>query len=122
MAYYIIVEQASEGCDYSIACGTKVLRLNVQSNDEALKEIRRLFNVDGIIESENGREGGELEIRANSDYAIESVTLLETVSDTKIDLDQFRREIDAAEALRRLSKTEAAERAEFERLAKKFKA
>lgn len=121
MSYYVIVKQDGEGCDYTIACGTKVLLLDVQSEEEALNEIRRMFNVDGIIDSKDGYGDAAFDIRMDSEQAIKSVTLLYTVSQTKIDLDQFRREIAAAETMRRLSKTEAHERAEFERLSKKFK-
>ena len=39
MSFIAILQQDDEGCDYTIACGTKVIYLNANTMEEAIAEL-----------------------------------------------------------------------------------
>ena len=97
---FIAVIHQSGGCDYTIACGTKVIELESTDIDSANTEIS------SIIEEEYP-----------SDMGIESVVLYEVKSTHEIDIESIYSEISNKN---RLSDVDREEKEEYERLKRKF--
>lgn len=91
-AFYLWMKQDTEGCDYTIGCGTSMQLLKSQTREEAIAE---------AIEVLSHRDEGEFNavhsfaVRPYEDHLIEKCFLLESVGDmmplirvnTKLDLE-----------------------------------
>lgn len=106
---YYLVERQSGGCDYTIGCGIRVTKLNATSKSEAMEE---------AAENIGGAWG------ARHEYSIDSAQLLEVSEyfDLADFLNQKAKERDAAEKAEAQAEQEKSERAEFDRLSRKFRA
>jgi hypothetical protein len=109
--FYAHVKQAGEGCDYTIGCGHKVVRLEAKTLLEAEREI--------MTNDEEG-EGYGSAYYLTGDAELESVTILEVTHVHKVPLSVYRDNLQRREAAEAAAKKEAADLVEFERLQKKF--
>lgn len=103
MIYKAYLEQGGEGCDYTIACGKKVVNLNATNLEDATKEIG-----DYIIEW------------YGHDSEIECIELYEINNVVNINVDDIYSEQNKLDLEQREKEEEEKERSEFERLSKKF--
>lgn len=109
-AYYLIMQQKGEGCDYSIGCGTKVKWLKGDTLDEAKQAVVEYFSGDGS----NGYGPGEhheLEDAMIVRFEWDALPILKE----KLAFDR------AAEDAEIKKVQEARERAELDRLQRKYK-
>lgn len=95
MQYIAYINQTDYGCDYTIACGKVMRRLNAQTREDALKEIRQFVFGEG---------GGWVDVDLNLE--IEDITLFEVSEEIDIPLERWLEEYrtkvneEAADALR----------------------
>ena len=111
--FYAHVEEMGEGCDYTIGCGHRLVKLKATTREEAERE---------VMQDDSEGEGryfgshwylfGERTLRA--------VTLLDVRETYGVDLEKHRAAYRDASALGERAAKEAAERAEFARLKAKF--
>lgn len=105
--YYLWLEQRGGGCDYTIGCGQRMYRLNGNTLEEAKEDAKQYFD-------------GENYGYGRGDYALEDATIFKFEADAmpilNAILKQEAEEKKAADEARKL----AQEKAEFERLKKKF--
>lgn len=80
--YAVVAYQHGVGCDYTIGCGLRVVRLRAESESDALKEADSLFQ----------GEGPELSVDKNDDGHIEAAYVVKCVC--PIDLSEFIRKAD----------------------------
>jgi len=73
--YIAVLQQASDGCDYTIACGTRLVLLKATSPADALAECK------GLLTEYSGEQ------------ALRSMTLFETTRSLNVPVDQFYREL-----------------------------
>lgn len=104
---YIAIFHQDGGCDYTIGCGVSVDTLKADSRDDAVEEVRAKFGI--------GREEREYDIEE-----ISSVSLLEVTCEVEVDLDLIKDEIENAKTAAKAAALEAQEKAELERLYKKY--
>ncbi len=109
------VTQASDGCDYSIACGETIWTLKAKTREEAIKELKREIIGDWDeedLEWEDGSWDGD---------KLEWVMLFEVVGrGERIEVEEW---YSAARDFREECRADAVdekERAEFERLKTKY--
>lgn len=97
--FLVYLEGAGEGCDYTIACNQKLTQLKAQTLEAATAEVVAM----NLTEIKRAR-------------------IIEASLIQPVDVDQWKR--DAAEAQRKAesARAEARERAELERLSKKYPA
>lgn len=107
MSFWLVMKQRGEGCDYTIGCGTKVVPLKAETGPEALNEAERMLTspMYGYVD-------------ANSDQLLESAAVVDVVLEFPVagmvrDREMKKRAVHA-------SQVEAIERAELERLQKKY--
>lgn len=89
------------GCDYTIACGEKLVELDAVTWEQAEAELRAWL--------------GE-----HQSHYLDSAELLHVSSARDFDMPAYYRELAVQEAAEKRQQEEAGERAEFERLQKKF--
>jgi len=89
--YIAVLQQAADGCDYTIACGTRLVLLEATTPNGALAECK------GLLAEYSGEQ------------ALRSMTLFETTRSLNVPVDQFYKEL-AADA----ASTAAAEAAALE--------
>ena len=103
MKYFAYLTQAGEGCDYTIACGKKMVALEAQSMPQAEEEMEFLMRLEYYDET-----------------ALESAKILEVSDLVDIDVDAIYNKIEEEY----INKKEAADlidrRNEYERLKKEF--
>jgi division protein CdvB (Snf7/Vps24/ESCRT-III family) len=90
MAFIAYLSQWGEGCDYTIACGKKLVQLKATTYDAALDEL------DELIRDEYGYE----------DRRLEYVTLYEVTNKTSYDVDELYAQIDEEEAVKEAEKAQ----------------
>lgn len=103
-SFYAYYEGKGYGCDYTIGCNIRVDAIQAESVEDAIAEVKE-------------------KIEESPDYAeerIESVTIIEVASATKLDIEDFTRDIREQQVAEEQAKKEAEERAEYERLKQKF--
>ena len=91
----------SGGCDYTIACGQKLVNLRATNIDEANKEAYQILEDHGFDR-------------------IQTCEILEVSSVTVIDIDELIRKIEEDESKRLADINEEKEKQEYERLKNKF--
>lgn len=102
--FFAYLEQES-GCDYTMACGRKLVEVEgAKSVTDAGERVLREYDYD-IVSGEN---------------KITAIAIIEAVAVAELDLELFERERLKQMAADTLASKEASERAEFERLRKKF--
>jgi len=103
---YVLVMQQGGGCDYTIACGTKVVNLAADNDDEAVEAAEQVMDDHGGF--------GDYECR------VDSARILKVVGSVPFDVKAIRAERKAEAEKEAAAEKEAEERAEFERLKGKF--
>ena len=111
ITFYAHLEQAGAGCDYTIGCGHKLVRLKAKTHMEAEREIMA-YDGDG--------EGYGGPYYLTGERTLESVTILEVTHVHNVPLNVYRDNLQRGEAAEAAAKKEAADLVEFERLQKKF--
>jgi hypothetical protein len=123
--FYALVDQEIQGCDYSIACGVNFIEIkNVSTMGEAYERFNEMaFN--------HNYEGDDALCYSN-EHAISIAKIISVSEEVELDVAaQYRRqqELDVAALYRRQQEiknfeqgktTEETERAEYERLKRKF--
>jgi hypothetical protein len=102
--YWLLIRQEGTGCDYSIACGEKFIQLKAQNEEDALAEAAKTWEY----------YGGDRENK------IESIKILEVQKEIDLDIDGLVSKAKEAERKCQEKQKEAQEKAEYERLKKKF--
>jgi len=108
------VEQAGEGCDYTIDCGKTLWKLSADTKEEAIEEIKR--NVIGELNTDNGAyyEGLWYE------FELRSIQLFEVSNYEDLDVGLWYREAsEKAKSIKDKVRLDR-ERLEYERLKAKF--
>lgn len=100
------LEQASPGCDYTIACGKQLIEIGGSTREEAIAELREMIFEDGY--------------GPHSDYRIWRITLYEVADADGIPIDEWYAEYEADQKRVALEESSAAERAQYEQLRKKY--
>jgi hypothetical protein len=116
--FLVIVEQAGEGCDYSIGCGKTVSEYSGESLEEVRKNVLNeyLYGEEGEINEWNSPKG---------ERALSTITIVEAAG-PRVVLDMpaiFEIAMEKAKktkAEKAAAAREKAEKAEYERLKKKF--
>ncbi len=102
------IKQAGDGCDYTIACGYKLVHLKSDNYDDAMLEIRKLLGEDGQEDAYTG------------DIALESVRLIEVANSWKVDVAKIYGEIAAVEKTRKDEAKRLRDYNEYQRLKNQF--
>ena len=140
MKYYLYREQRNEGCDYTIGCGVQLKSLRATTREEAMKEIIGLvspnwkeelvqaakdcgYSVDDYVHDYVMYDSTYLgDVDPAGDRVMSDITLLEVNDEIDMmpllkskfeELKSFQKELNEQEK-------EAAERAQYEKLRKKF--
>lgn len=116
MRFLAHIQQSGEGCDYTIGCGHKVKIVEADTIEAAAHDILGAPNEYGDWDGYgNPRLHGP-----SGEAALKSITLYEIANVTTVDLDAHWRVCTANEVAKKRAAVEANERAEYERLQKKF--
>lgn len=114
---FIVDIHQPHGCDYTIECGSKTFVIYAKDLLEANKRFIQMFYPD--FESSDvdwtddyGGYTGEM--------ALESAVIYEVVDELEIDMGLLYENLDSIRAAEALKAAEEKERAEFERLKKKY--
>ena len=99
--WWIALKQVGEGCDYRIGCGMQFYTLKAQTVEAATKEALEIIRKQGTDQ-----------------YAIEKAMVF--YDPIEMDCQGIRRQIKAERAAADEAVREVREKAEFERLQKKF--
>lgn len=113
---FLVVEEQEGGCDYTIGCGVCTSVVQGASLEEVVERIHREFvetEIDAEFEAHHGHAADEEKARTR-------VTLYEITNAKSLPLGAWRHEYAAKKAASAAVSKDAAERAEFERLQKKF--
>jgi hypothetical protein len=102
------LEQASEGCDYTIGCGVLLIPIGGNTREEAVAELKQMIFEDG---SGYG---------PHSDYRLERITLYEVADTAGIPIKEWYAEHEAEQKRAALEQASAAERAQYDRLRQKY--
>lgn len=106
--FYLHCKQAGEGCDYMIGCGQKLSALRAQTLEAAVHEAIEVIVEDGGLGDEHWNE-----------RVLDEALIFAAPAHT-VDLSALRAEAGAAAEAKARDVELARERAEFERLSKKF--
>ncbi len=112
--YKAILVQDGEGCDYTIGCGISIIDLHALSSDEAYKELKR--EVIGEWDEKDGRFYGEY----MDEQRLESATLIKVIETIQPDISAWYAEAEKIVENHKNSANVNAEKAELERLKKKY--
>ena len=104
MKYILIAKQEGEGCGYSIGCGIQVLTLNATDMQSAIAAAEATIRENYYLESNR----------------LENADILAIADVHGLDLRGPYQHMAVERAAERSSAKEQQERAEFERLAKKY--
>lgn len=104
MKYKAYLEQKSEGCDYSIACGQKVISIDAINIEEAKEKLTTII----------------IEEYSHDEYLLEYVEIYEINEVFKIDIIDIYKRRDDIINQNKLIKMNEFERIEYERLKQKF--
>ncbi len=106
MKYGLVFKQQGDGCDHTIACGTRFEMFDAANDDEAWELARKRMHKD---------DGSWLR---DGETIIESLTLVRVA--VELPVAQWRVDFQAAELQRLRQDSEAIERATYARLHRKF--
>lgn len=109
MKFLLVLEQPG-GCDYTIGCGTAIKIIEAKSEAEVMENIFPY-----LAKNYGDPSDGYI------DEAIEEATLYRVAGTIKVDLEKYRMEYQRQIAKETRQKTEARERAELERLKRKYR-
>lgn len=105
MKFAVHVRQAADGCDYSIGCGVAVSIIDAASPEAVLALVTEEWRP--LLDPDREQE-------------ISTIDIYEVVGRQQVDIAAVHAEIRAAKAAARAAASEQAERAEYERLSRKF--
>lgn len=121
MKFILLEKQVGTGCDYTIACGQRWSFISAESEEKAIEKVLGKKPVEEVIECEDDDDDDDDDSVFGYDY---EKLLLVTDTGKVIDLMPIGEEYIAIEKAMKAkavaAKKEAAEKAEFERLSKKF--
>lgn len=100
--YIALLQQAAEGCDHTISCGTHMVPLKATTPDEAVAECKELL------------------AEYRGERALRSLYIFETSRSLKVPVDEVYRELDEREANASADAEEAKARAQYAALQKRF--
>ena len=108
------VKQAGYGCDYTIDCGNTLWKLNADSKEEAVEELKK--KIIGELDTQHGAyyEGFWDELK------LMSVELFEVADYEDLDVGLWYKEAEAKAKSIKDSLRKSKEKAEYERLKAKF--
>lgn len=110
--FIAILKQTDRGCDYTIGCGLNVTDLGEHEDEKAA--------LVALLASFNETSFYDYHLAPDAERRLESIKIYEVASSHTLDLDRLRQ----AEETRRVAASEAArearDRAEYERLRRKF--
>lgn len=109
MATFYVLLQERPGCDYTIGCGAKLVRLKATTFEKAEVEVMS-----------SGAGGLGYEDYVVGEGRLDSIEIFEVANALPVDLEKYRIALRAAQEAERTKAVAAQERAEFERLSKKF--
>lgn len=99
------IKQVGEGCDYTIACGEKVVRLKAISMADAREEVRRMLAEDYTFKG---------------DRRLQSATVYEVHDTFKVPVDAWYDELRAESTQDEAQRQQAARRRQYETLKHEF--
>lgn len=119
---FLLVERQNEGCDYTIGCGTRVTTFDAESVEAAMQHVDMKLMPDfhSKYESQEDREhsmwraSGEHVVQNAELYIVEAIIGIEDFLTSQVIARKVARDTTVA------SHEEARERAEYDRLQKKF--
>ncbi|MCZ2224268.1 MAG: hypothetical protein LC122_11650 [Chitinophagales bacterium] len=117
--YYALLDQGS-GCDYTIDCGKKLIRLGkFNSIDEAVVKLK---NMEGFYYNfdENISDPYYLNYSNYNETSLDNVKILECTNTLDLDLDEMSKEFKEAEMLHNQKMKENEDRKLYESLKKRF--
>lgn len=100
--YIAVLHQAGEGCDYTIACGTRVEHLDATSWDEALAEAEALLS------------------EYDGERSLDDITVYATTQRQAIDVRAGYKKVDERKAAAESARQEAVEREILAKLSVKY--
>lgn len=112
-SYVLWFNGGNEGCDYTVSCNETLVPLKASNLDEAIEEARRFIIEDGDYYCRDESSKRVLHKGARA-------ALLQVSRIIAFDLPAIFAEVDEAAKKKLAEQSESAERAEFERLQKKF--
>lgn len=101
---FIAYLEQQGGCDYTIGCGKRLIRLKADSKEKAIIELKT------IIKEDYG----------TYDYGLEEITLFETSIEENMPIQEWIEENRREEQAEIQKEKDEAEKAEYERLKQKF--
>jgi succinate dehydrogenase/fumarate reductase-like Fe-S protein len=100
--YIAVLYQAGEGCDHTIACGTKMVPLKATTSQEAVAESKRLL------------------AEYCDERSLRAMHIFEVTRSLVVPVDQLYQELEEEAAAEVAAQEEAAARAQFEKLQARF--
>jgi hypothetical protein len=105
MSFVAILKQCSDGCDYTIGCGVKVIQLEAGTWAEAKAEARRALKED---------------YRQDYERCLDDITILEVSEQYSVPVNTLYDEIRREEADEQAGHAKDKRRQEYERLKREF--
>lgn len=102
--YVAYLKQKGEGCDYTIGCARTMLTINANNIDNAKEKMIEILKENYCGETE-----------------LSSCIIYEISNELKIDVKSIYNDIENDKKIKRLKKQEELEKAEMDRLIKKYK-
>lgn len=128
--FLVVEEQAGEGCDYTIGCGTRAYKVQAESLDALVERIQSLRALsEGEVYGRGAKKLSEEERQLrerSSDWTDrgererDSVTIYEVGALYEVPLAEWRAAEDAAAAAAQVAEKERQERDTYEKLQKKY--
>jgi hypothetical protein len=106
--YLLIRKQRGEGCDYTIGCGTAINSLGAATAADALTEAKQLLF---------GDDPEHYDVK-HDEHRLRNATIVQVVQ--AVPLDAWYAELEGLAAARVAREQDARDRADLERLSKKF--
>tara|TARA_R110000796_G_scaffold162503_1_gene279271 strand:- start:12539 stop:12898 length:360 start_codon:yes stop_codon:yes gene_type:complete len=115
--FIVHIEQAAEGCDYTIGCGNSLVKLYAeditQAHERFISMLSPDFDDDDVDWTDNyGCYYGEM--------ALANATIYEVTNNHKVDVKSIYDNLELLKELVVRLKTEEVEKKEFERLKEKY--
>ena len=118
MTRFLVVCEGHGGCDYSIGCGVQVVEIKAESMTDAISRVIAAVGADEDHEKDRGDFSGTFDHGEMN--SLVACTIYAISESKKIDLDAEAKRIERERVARHQRQTTQTERAEYERLAKKY--
>ena len=114
--YIAYIKQDGEGCDYTIACGYKLIELRGGTIEEAREDLMKRMSPHGWDDEDDE----DYDTSYSGEQALESATIYEVTSEEEFDTDEFYKSFKEREKLSKQDAADRKEREEYQRLHNKF--